>query len=371
MINLWIFMAAATAVALAGMMLPLFRRQAEAGPDRAEYDLAVYRDQLAEIDGDLERGLIQPAQAEAARTEIQRRMLAAAPSGKKEAADPDKGSGRDLLLAAGLAVAVPLAAIALYLKLGSPGMPDLPLASRNLGQERVADQKAEMDKLVAQLSERMQKNPKDLKGWVLLARSLDGMGRYPEAVEAYAKAVELSNRQADLVGDLAESMVQAGDGETIPEAALALLEEVRAKDPEDPRPYFYKGAALGQKGDLKGAVQEWTDLVAISPPDAPWLPQVKDSIAKASEKLGAEAAGIRPRVQSKTPAAGPAAAAVADMTPEEQQAFIRQMVERLESRLKENPDDKDGWERLARAYEVLGDSAKSFEALRKAKALAK
>lgn len=371
MINLWIFMAAATAVALAGMLLPLFRRKAEAGPDRAEYDLAVYRDQLAEIDGDLERGLIQPAQAEAARTEIQRRMLAAAPSGKKEPVDPDRGAGRDLLLAAGLAVALPLAAIALYLKLGSPGLPDLPLASRNMGQERVADQKAEMDKLVAQLSERMQKNPKDLKGWVLLARSLDGMGRYTEAVEAYAKAVELSNRQADLVGDLAETMVQAGDGETIPEAALALLEEVRAKDPEDPRPYFYKGAALGRKGDLKGAVQEWTDLVAISPADAPWLPQVKDSIAKASEKLGAEAAGIQPRVQSKTPAAGPAAAAVADMTPEEQQAFIRQMVEKLENRLKENPDDKDGWERLARAYEVLGDSAKAFEALRKARALAK
>ncbi|MEO5336822.1 MAG: c-type cytochrome biogenesis protein CcmI [Magnetospirillum sp. WYHS-4] len=367
MINLWIFMACASAVALIGVLMPVFRRQAEVQPDRAEYDLAVYRDQLLEIDGDLERGLMAPAQADAARTEIQRRMLAVAPAQAVVPAAP--GSGRDMLLAIGLAIAVPVAAIALYTKLGSPGLPDLPLSARNLGQERVADRQADMEKLVAQLAERLKKNPDDLKGWMVLARSLDGMERFGESVEAYARAVELSNRQPEIVGDYAEALVQAGGGDAIPDQALVLFEEVRAKDPQDPRPYFYKGASLGRKGDLKGAVQEWTDLVAVSPPDAPWLAQVRQSLAAATEKLGLGPDAVKPRIQGEAPA--PSAAAPAEMSAEEQQAFIRQMVERLESRLKENPGDKDGWERLGRAYDVLGEPMKSLEAYKKARALEK
>lgn len=367
MINLWIFMACVTGVTLVAMLLPLFTRKGEALADRAEFDLAVYRDQLKEIDADLERGLLDASQAEAARTEIQRRMLAAAPAEGK--ATPTPGQGRDWLLVGAIAVAVPLAAIALYGKLGAPGQPDQPLASRSLGQERVADRKAEMEKLVSQLSERLKRNPDDLKGWIVLARSLDGMGRSAEAIEAYRKAVALSNRRADLLGDLAEALIQQGE-DSIPEEARALLEEARGKDPEDPRPYFYGGAVLAQKGDLKGAIQQWTDLVAVSPADAPWVPQVKQSIAAAAKKLGIDPESVKPAVQGAAPKAA-AQPDPAEMSPEEQREFIRQMVERLEQRLQENPGDKEGWQRLGRAYEVLGETAKSLAAYRKARTLEK
>lgn len=362
MINLWIFMACVTGVTLVAMLMPLFTRKGEVLADRAEFDLAVYRDQLSEIDADLERGLLDAVQAEAARTEIQRRMLAAAPAGKPAEA-PAKAS-RDWLLVGVLAVIVPVAAIVLYGKLGNPGQPDQPLASRNLKQERTADRKAEMEKLVTQLSARLEKNPNDLKGWIVLARSLDGMGRTGEAIDAYRKAVALSDRRSDLLGDLAEALIQQTE-DGIPEEAQKLLEEAKAKDPEDPRPYFYGGAVLAQKGDLQGAIQQWTDLVAVSPADAPWVPQVKQSIAAAAKKLGIEPPGVQP--------AAPKAAQPdpAEMNPEEQREFIRQMVEGLERRLQENPDDKEGWQRLGRAYEVLGDSAKSLAAYRKARALEK
>lgn len=372
MTGLWIVAALLTAGTLVVVLWPLLRGKAAPAADRADYDLTVYKDQLGEIDRDLERGLMDESQAEAARVEIQRRMLAVAP----EEGAPVSAGGRNIVLVVAVAVVVAVGSIGVYLTLGKPGLPDLPLASRNLEGEQQAQRDAEMKGLVDQLAARLEKNPNDLQGWVLLGRSYDRMERYAQAADAFAKAAELAGRPPELLGALAEALVMDA-GDRIPELAKPILAELNAKDPADPRPYFYLGADKAQSGDLKGAMQEWVNLKAVSPSDVPWLTDLNGRIASAAKTLGIDPASVTPTVEAPAPAAqtpGPTAEemeAAAQMTPEERQAMIRSMVERLAERLEENPEDREGWLRLAKAYEVLGDAVKAGEARARAEALAK
>jgi cytochrome c-type biogenesis protein CcmH len=157
---------------------------------------------------------------------------------------------------------------------------------------------------------------------------------------------------------LAEALSRAADGQvTVP--ARDLIDTVLATDPDEPRALFLSGLAAFQDGDYQAAVTRWQRLLSISTADAPWLPIVRANIAQA-----AEAGGI-----ALPPANGPDAdsiAAAADMTAKDRQAMILSMVESLRDRLDETPDDTEGWLRLARAYDVLGDRAAAFTTLARA-----
>ena len=395
MIGLWITIAVLTAVALGLLLVPLARRGRAPAPTRAAYDITVYRDQLAEVDRDLERGLFGDDQAHAARIEIQRRMLAAGPEdgsgGTEEPARPrPRGS---VAVIAAIAVAVPAGAVGLYLYLGSPGAPGQPFAERGTataGADAEAGDQEGLRAVVGRLAERLLRNPDDLNGWLLLARSYMTLEHYDDAANAFRRAMGLSDNRADIAAGYAEA-VALGDGGPITPEVRQIFEGVFAAEPGNTKARYYLGLAKAQQGDVRGALQDWVDLRVLSPPDAPWHPVLEQQIERAARALdidpatvepspGAVAlAGARPPFRGTAPGAPPATSpagpsradmeAATRMSDEERAAMIRSMVKRLADRLEENPGDREGWFRLARAYEVLGEMEKAGEARARAEAL--
>ncbi|WP_376957869.1 c-type cytochrome biogenesis protein CcmI [Azospirillum sp. A26] len=374
----WIFAAVLTAAVLLLIVPPLLRT-AGSGPDREEFDREVYRDQLDELERDRTRGLINDAQAEAARAEIARRMLATA---EKTAATAGGSSAprSARVLAVLLALVLPVGALAVYGSVGRPDLPAQPLASRNIEQERGGPPKsvlAAMDKLKAQLAE----NPGDIQGWLILGQAYAKMGRNGDAADALRHAVALNKDDVEVQGLFAETLVSANDG-MVPEEAVAAFDAVLAKEPKDPRARFFAALARFQAGDQQGALDRWSALMAESPADAPWVLVVRDQIREAAVALNLDPAKVTPQPlppeQKEQAAQGSQQAAPnaqAQANPQGnaqgnaagQDEMIRGMVANLAARLEADPSDVDGWLKLARSYGVLGDTAKALDAARKAR----
>lgn len=377
MIGVWLGASGLTVLVVAALVMPLLRRSGRTDIRRSEYDLIVYRDQLAEIDRDADRGLMNPEQAEAARLEIKRRMLAAVDD--RDASPPrPRGYRRAPMLAAAMALVVPAAAFGLYLELGAPYTPAAPWAAR---PEASATADAppppaapEIAEAIARLEQRLTAAPDDPDGWVLLGRAYMATDRYDDAVDAFAKARELNQSGAAVAEHHGEALVAAAGGEVTPPARDAFAAAVTG-DPRAVKARYYLALGAAQQGDLQGALQGWIDVAALSPPDAPWSATVRQQIMRAAAELGVDPASLQPSADVAALAAagaGPAAAdvaAAAEMSEAERARMIRAMVERLAARLEDDPDDRDGWLRLARAYEVLGEKDKSQQARARAEAL--
>lgn len=379
---LWLAIALMILAAAGALLWPFLRRPAAAA-SRAAYDLTVYKDQLAELERDRARGLIGGAEADAARSEIARRMLTAgAERGEHEpgarAAAP-ASRWRVPPGAAVVAFAVPLLALALYLSIGAPRIPDQPFAQRTAEADGVGGQ--ELATLADDLARRLESRPDDLNGWALLARTYMTLGRPENSLAAWRRVRMLAPDDAQYAGLFAESLVQANDGIVTPEA-LQAFEQVLAVDPFDPRALFYKGSAQAQAGEARGALQSWTDLIHVSPADAPWIQVVRARAAEIAASAKIDLSSVAPspaaeaaRVKEAAAKAGeaPAAsdvAAIENLAPEERQAVVRGMVERLAARLESEPGDVEGWRRLGRAWRVLGESAKAEAAYERASELA-
>ena len=295
---------------LALLLWPLLRGQRRNAPSRAAFDMRLYRDQLAEVERDAARGLLAPAEAEAARIEVKRRLLAAADAeenatGETGVAESGRAAERPAprrwLPIAALAVLLPTAAGLLYLELGQPGIPDQPLAQRRMQQMLAggasAEQAASLEEATRQLEQRLASRPEDLGGWFLLGRSYLSLQRLPEAVRALARARALAPDEPDIVGAYAEAALAASGGQidaTVREALTRLL----ALDPLSPKARFLLALDQAQQGDLAAAMQGWVDLVAISPPDAPWLPTVHEHLARAAAESGIDPATVKPTAEA-------------------------------------------------------------------------
>lgn len=389
----WILVGLITIAVLAAMLWPLLRGRARAGHS-ADYDIEVYRDQLAEVERNLDRGLIGEHEAEAAKAEIGRRILAA-DQARQRTGDP--GGARAGIarraLAAVLLVAVPAGAVALYLQLGSPGMESRPFAARDVGadprtargdgdatRDQARDQAPGLEQSERQLAQRLQRSPGDAAGWRLLGRTRMAMQRFRAAAEAFARARELRPDDPGLAAMHGEALVMAAGG-TVTEKARAALDAAVQARPDAPRPRYYLALARLQQGDAEAALRQWADLVADAAPDAPWLAIVEEQMAAAERQLGREPGRTFAEVAPAAPAAaedggaedGGASAtagptreqmqAAQDMEPEARRRMIRGMVEDLAARLESEPRDARGWQRLIRSYGVLGESAKAQRAL--------
>jgi len=365
---LWVIVGALT-IGVVFMLLRPLLSQRGAGQRRDEFDMQVYRDQLRELDSDFERGLITPEQQAAARTEIERRMLAVADQSERSSPPPSPAwryAGIALVL-----LVVPAGGLWIYQNLGSPHLPDQPLAQRDdTGNDMAAEGGGELDTAVARLAERLKENPEDRDGWMLLGRSYAVLGRYQEAVAAYREALALDSDDPDAASALGEMIVMTAGGQVTP-AARRTFEDVLAVAPDDPSARYYLGLADLQAGRPREAMDRWQALAADSPPDAPWLAEVRARINDAAERLGVEPPEIAaPEVETadrpeSDAAPGPTAddmAAARDMAPEDRMEMIRGMVGRLAARLEEQPDDFAGWMRLANSYRVLGQTADSRDA---------
>lgn len=361
----WILAAALCALCVALLLRPLARGDTK--PDSpAEHDIAVYRDQLAEVERDRAQGLLSAAEAQEARREIERRLLAA-DAARGEARAPGGGT-RSRAIWLILAFAVPLAAMGLYLQLGSPETPSRPFAERQ-EERRGAEQLAGLE---AQLSERLAHDPEQPQAWAMLGELRLRLGDYAGAASAYGEAIGRGAPTATLYAARGEALTAAA-GRVTPEAKAA-FDSALALDPGEPRARYYSGLAQEQAGRPRDALETWRALAEDTPADAPWRPTLESDFARVAGDLGLT--GEDARLPQGAAAPGPTredVEAAQDMSPEERAAFIRSMVEGLAARLHEdpeNPENFDGWLRLARAYAVLGEIEKARDALARAEAIA-
>jgi cytochrome c-type biogenesis protein CcmH len=372
-IGLAIALVGLTSLALAILLVPLLLRRRADG-SREAYNFAVYRDQLAEVERDLGRGLLNPEQAEAARAEIGRRILALQPGAAGphpnppplagEGARPVSGPARGFAAATVAVLVLPFAAWLVYARLGSPAFPDQPFAERAAAAKAVASgvQHLDLGKAAAKISDHLKDHPEDLTGWLLLARTEITLAHYGEAAEAYRHAADLSGHHADIVGDWGEAQVLAADG-TVTPAAREAFQAALADKESAPRSRYYLALAQSQQGDTKAALQGWVDLAADSPAEAEWLPMLRQRIAEAATTLGVDPTSLKTSSGMPSQAAVAATAqATADASPEERHAMILTMVGNLATRLEQHPDDVEGWARLGRSYMVLGEPQKARDA---------
>ena len=339
---LWFVFALMTAAAVFAVLWPLSRRAAATAGGS---DLAVYRDQLGEIARDRAAGSIGEAEAEAARIEVSRRLIAAADAA--EAAKAKSGGSpllRRRIVAIVALLLVPAGATALYLRLGSPQLPGAPLAAR----VTAAHENAPVAKLVAQVEAHLEKNPDDARGYAVLAPVYLRLGRFADAINANRKAIALSGETAERQADLGEALTAAANGIVTADAKTA-FERAIALDPNAVKAQFFVGVAAQQDGDRGKAAAIWRDMLAKAPAGAPWAETVRQALAGIGESVTAAAPG---------PTAADVTAA-ANMGEKQRGEMIRGMVAQLAGRLKENGGDIDGWQRLLRAYIVLGEREKA------------
>ena len=342
---LWVIFALMTAAAIFAVVWPLGRAsRASAGGS----DLAVYKDQLKEIDSDRACGLIGEAEAEAARLEISRRLLAAAdaPSGASAAATGSLRSERRRVAAVAALAVLTLGPLGFYIALGSPNIPGEPAFARVTtpkGHELIAS-------LVSQVEAHLATSPNDGAGWEVLAPVYTRLGRFDDAVQARKKALLLNGPTATREADLGEAETAAANGVVTAEAKAA-FERAVASDPKEAKARYFLGLAAEQDGMNDEAASIWRSMLAEAPTGAPWVAFVRQALARVS---GGPVATVEPSTADIS--------AVANMSEDARRDTIRGMVARLADRLHDNGGDVEGWLRLVRAYVVLGDRTKAKDA---------
>lgn len=345
MTMLWLTVALMTGASVLVVLASLARsRPAVGGPA----DVAVYRDQIDEIARDRARGLIDEGEAESARTEVARRLLAASERAEPEAADGGLRRRRRRVAAVAALVVIPAIALGLYGRLGTPELPDLPLAARKSEKpdgDRLGD-------LVARVETELAKNPNDGRGWAVVAPIYLKLGRAGEAASAYWKAIRLLGSTPDREADLGEALL-VGAGGVVTDEARQAFERSVAGDQPSVKGAFYLARAAKQEGDVAGAVARLKPLLAKAPEDAPYIDPLKEEL----QRLADVPALPRPTAEQ----------AEAVKTPEQRMAFIRKMVDGLAVRLAAEGGDVGDWLRLVNARAALGDVAEAREALGRAR----
>ncbi len=343
--TLWFVFALMTAAAILVVLWPLGRRRAAV---RSGSDAAVYQDQLRELARDRASGLIGEAEYTAARAEVSRRLLIAADAPAQTViAAKSTPKLRRRAVALTTVAGLPIAALSLYAAIGSPRLPDQPLAARLAapGENR------SVARLVAQVESHLDRHPQDGRGWQVLAPVYLRLGRVDDAVKARRNVVYLLGPSAVREADLGEALVAAANG-IVTADAKAAFERALALDAKDAKARFFIGLAAEQDGQREPAAAIWRRLLSEAPPDAPWVGFVTESLSRIEGRAVALGGG---------PSAGDMARA-AELDPDARAEMIRGMVARLAERLDRDGADLDGWLRLVRAYAVLGERDKAIAA---------
>jgi cytochrome c-type biogenesis protein CcmH len=414
--TLWLVLTIMTWAAAMWLAVPFVRRSGQPHEDAAS-DIAVYRDQLQEVERDMRDGRIDDAQAEAARTEIKRRILAAGET--QQAGRPGlSGRERSFALVASTGILV-LGSVMLYAVTGSPelaAMRTAPFVSPfgDEGSARAQPEAAALppnhpalealasadssrpsggndeeppsqaglptvEEMTRRLAARLAQNPADVEGWRTLGWSYLNIGRFTDAAEAYAKAIDLDPGNPEFRSARIDALVGAADG-TITAEAKAAIRDALKLDPKDVRARYFDGLARQQDGDKAAALAEWTELLKEGGADESWASDLKTKVNALKRDMGGDGGAVPdvPRLAAGRPAApaapertatagkGPSAQdvqAAEAMAPADRTAMIRGMVDGLATRLERSPRDADGWIRLIRSRVVLGESELAKQAL--------
>lgn len=358
----WLLCATMTAAALYAVTRPLIVPDRGQGAEDAAADLSVYRDQLDEIEADRSRGLLGEAEASAARTEISRRLLARAESAGIATIGNTQTKPRNAVrVFFGTAIIVPLVAMGLYLANGAPGVPSTSHDQRRA--EPIAE--TGIAGLIAKVEERLQAHPEDGQGWDVIAPVYLRQGRFSDAVQAFQRAIRLLGETPRRLAGLGEASVLAADG-IVTEDAKRAFERLGQLEPVRPEPRFWLALAKEQDGQLAAALADYRELIAEAPADAEWRGAVEERIRLLAAKLE----GSEPKASETSSAPGPSAediAAAEKLDPAARTQMIERMVTGLAERLKSDGNDLAGWQRLLRAYSVLGQKDKATGALAEAR----
>lgn len=280
----WVVAACLVGAALLFVIPPLFmRREAAAELARSGMNISIYKNQLIELDIDLAAGDVDQVHYDKSRQEIERRLL-------EDTAVADKAagtSGKTLNIATSvvLALAVPLVAVSIYLEIGSPGAIDpaaqLPQqAAAGPHSQNPAEMQAQIEGMVGKLAQRLQENPSDIEGWVMLGRSFSVLGRYDEAVAAYEKSIQFVGEDATLLTDYADAVAMA-NGESLEGKPTELLQKAIAIDPQNQKALWLLGTAHFERGDFVSAVNLWKRLQQLIPPGSEDAQAMAANIAEA------------------------------------------------------------------------------------------
>ena len=346
----WILVAILTAAVAAVLLLPLLRRPPAAAGD-AGHDVEVYRDQLEELKRDEATGLIGANEAELARAEVARRLIAASKAEAKGKASP--AERRNRLAQVFVIVLLPAVGLCLYVATGRPDLPAQPFA------ERLANPGNDISILIAKAENHLARNPDDGAGWDLLAPIYYRSGRVEDAANAFSQAIRLLGPTPERLDGYAETLIAQSNGIVTAEARARLEQSLTLKA-DNPRAEYYLALALEQEGKRAEARAAFEAMAKEAPADAPWLPLVNRHIAGLAGGEGGEVAGTL-----GNPTADDVAAAQ-DLSAGDRQQMISGMVESLAAKLQENPDNIEGWTRIIRSYVVLDQRPKAEAALKTA-----
>jgi cytochrome c-type biogenesis protein CcmH len=333
----WIGFALMSVTAILAVLWP-FARKPRA--DQAGSDLVVYQDQLEEIGRDRSAGLIGDAEAEAARIEVSRRLLAAADT-QTQAPPPAHPLWHRRAAAVAALIVLLLLPVGLYAALGSPEIPGQPAYARTVTPQDHQN----IAHLIGQVEEHLAQNPNDGPGWQVIGPIYMRLGRFDDAVVAFRKSLALNGETAGRFSALGEALVGATNG-VVTDEAKKNFERAAALDAREPKARFFLGLADEQDGKRDAAADKWRAMLKDAPPNVPWIGLVRESLARVTgEPVASEAPGPSQKE----------VAAAQDMPEAQRTEMVRGMVAKLADRLHADGGDVEGWLRLVRAYAVLGE----------------
>jgi len=267
----WIVAACLIVAALLFVIPPLFRNETSAELDRREVNISIYKNQLAELEEDLAAGDVTQEQYDKSRQEIERRLLEDA--SVAEAGQAKSSKGLSTVSSVIVALAIPALAIAVYFKVGNPDALDPEKYAQSMAQQQSphgsgdmssAEMQAQIEMMVGRLAQKLQDDPSDIQGWVMLGRSMTVLGRYDEAVKAYESAIQLTGDDPNVLADYADAIAMA-NGESLEGKPMELLLHALEIDPNNQKALWLGGTGLFERGDFEGAIRYWSHLKDLLP----------------------------------------------------------------------------------------------------------
>lgn len=361
---IWFVFSVLSAAAVGLMLMSLRPQKTAAG--RAELSRAIFEDQLGEIDRDFKRGVISNDEATAARAEVSRNILKASRTATSQVVRRDTVSRTGILLAALL---VPAITFGYYAQFGNPDIVSLSVADRTAERQ----ERDEIIGLASRLETELRSHPQGgpSGGWMLLGQTQMRLGNYESAADAFSVVANREEADSAVYSMLAEALIAQEQGVVTPRADAAIT-RARELDPMNPAGTFYAALSLEQSGQGGAAHDLIVERLKLADGYYPWM----DSLVGQANRIGAtlgrdpiSLAEFAPMEAQPGPSQDDIAAAQ-EMSEEDRAAFIVSMVDRLATRLENEPNNLDGWLRLANAYSVLGNQEEAVTAFETAVRLA-
>lgn len=333
--------------AMAFICWPMLRM---ASPSRTELDSeqTLYSARISEIEKDLEIGRLDAVSAEAAKAEEARRLIKSSENSQVLVVTK---LNKPLLIVS--AVFLPALSLPLYFDLGTPQVASTSaVASVQPSQQT----QPTMQELLAIAEKRLVENPDDINGWKAVGPVYLRMGRFKDAETAFKNIMRVEGRSPEFMIKLADVYIEEKQGQ-VDDRAKSLINEVLSVDPENSNAKFYSGIVALQNDNEDETLRIWQGMLDNAKGDEEWLPVIRARVQELKTLQSAPAIPV--------PDAN-ALAAAEEMSVEERNDMVEQMVAGLADRLEQSPDDKQGWERLIRAYIVLNRKEDALAALGRA-----